>query len=71
MNKQSFDELLAAARNGTLEENIERLKLEREFQNQDRDDLNALSVSMPWREQLIANMEDIIEAQENAKEQEA
>lgn len=71
MDKQSFNELLAAARNGTLEENIECLKLEREFQNQDRDDLNALSVSMSWREQLIANMEDIIEAQENAKEQEA
>ena len=67
MNKQSFDELLAAARDATLEENLECIELEFQFLRQDRDDMNAIAERIGTREQLIANLEDIIDQKRAAE----
>lgn len=67
MDKQSFDELLAAARDATLEENLECVELEYQFLRQDRDDMNAVAERIAMRQQLIAQMEDIVDRKRAAE----
>lgn len=69
MDKQSFNELLAAARSASLEENRVCIEFERKWLQDDRGHVNELMGSISWREQLIANMEDIVAAKERAAEQ--
>lgn len=67
MDKQSFDELLAAAQEATLEENLECVELEYQFLRQDRDDMNAVAERIAMRQQLIAQMEEIIDRKRAAE----
>lgn len=67
MDKQSFDELLEAARDATLEENLECIELEYQFLDQDRDDMNAVAERITMRQQLIAYMEDIVDRKRAAE----
>lgn len=67
MNRQSFDELLAAARTATLEENLECIELEFQFLHQDRDDIDEIAERISMRQQLIARMEDIIDQKRAAE----
>lgn len=66
MDKDSYLRLVASAYGASADDLRQCLALERRFLEEDRQDANRIAVSMSFRQQLIAQMEDLLEKRERA-----